>query len=374
MITKDKENLQFRILYFIGIILIVANHAGNGSISLVYEWFPAYSFHIGLFVFASGYFFIKNRDVKTIDFIKKLVIKFLIPLFAWNLVYGLLIVFLSQFGYHLGNSFNFKTLFLTPLYNGHQFSFNLASWFLFPLFVIQLINIFIVKLINKKEKLYYVYFFISLLLGFLGVILAINGYYKGFYLLLVKVLYFLPFFSLGILYRLKLEKYDKLSNLLYFGILFLITLISIYAFGGIKKYTPALCNDFDNFYRPFLTGFLGIAFWLRVSKILVPSIGNSKFVKIISKNTFAIMMHQFLGFFLLNTLFYWVFKIFKIYNRFDEFLYKNKIYYFYLPKNLKQFYLLYVVAGIGVSLLISYGLRKLKNKIKSKYKIVKKTD
>jgi hypothetical protein len=86
------------------------------------------------------------------------------------------------------------------------------------------------------------------------------------------------------------------------------------------------------------------------------------------------MMHQFLGFFLLNTLFYWVFKIFKIYNGFDEFLYKNKIYYFYLPKNLKQFYLLYVVAGIGVSLLISYGLRKLKNKIKSKYKIVKKTD
>ena len=120
-----------------------------------------------------------------------MVIKFLIPLFAWNLVYGLLVVFLSQFGYHLGNSFNFKTLFLTPLYNGHQFSFNLASWFLFPLFVIQLINIFIVKLINKKEKLYYVYFFISLLLGFLGVTLAINGYYKGFYLLLVKVLYFL---------------------------------------------------------------------------------------------------------------------------------------------------------------------------------------
>ena len=85
------------LIYIIGIILIVANHAGNGSISLVYEWFPAYSFHLGLFVFASGYFFIKNRDTKILDFIKKIVIKFLVPLYAWNLVYGLLIVFLEQF-------------------------------------------------------------------------------------------------------------------------------------------------------------------------------------------------------------------------------------------------------------------------------------
>ena len=58
MIKENKENIQFRILYFIGIILIVANHAGNGSISLAYEWFPAYSFHLGLFIFASGYFFV----------------------------------------------------------------------------------------------------------------------------------------------------------------------------------------------------------------------------------------------------------------------------------------------------------------------------
>ena len=371
MITKDKENLQFRILYFIGIILIVANHAGNGSISLVYEWFPAYSFHLGLFVFASGYFFIKNRDTKILDFIKKIVIKFLVPLYAWTLVYGLLVFFLHRFGFNLGGTLNLRNLLILPTYDCHQYSFIIASWFIFPLFIIQLINIFIVKLINKREKLYYVYFIISLLLGFLGVTLAINGYYKGFYLLLVKVLYFQPFFSLGMLYRLKLQKYDKLSNLLYFGIIFLIALVIIYLFNGTKTYAVSMGYDYDNFYRPFIVGFLGIAFWLRISKILVPSIGNSKIVNTISRNTFSIMMHHFLGFFTLNTFWYILFKIFHIHTNFDIASYKNNIYYFYTPRNLTQFWLLYVIAGIGVSLLIAYVLNKVKEKIKSKYKIVK---
>lgn len=372
MIKENKENIQFRILYFIGIILIVANHAGGGSMSLGYEWFPAYSFHVALFVFASGYFFVKNKDAKIIDFIKKLVIKFLVPLFVWNLVYGLLTVFLEQYGYHLGNPISFRSLFLSPMYSGHQFSFNLASWFIFPLFVIQLLNIFIIKLINKKDKLYYVYFVITLLLGFLGIILAMNGFNKKFFLLLVKVLYFLPFFSLGILYRVKLEKYDKSKNLVYFGVVFLIALITIYLYGGVKKYTPALCNDFDDFYRPFLVGFLGIAFWLRISRILVPALKDSKLVKTISKNSFSIMMHHFLGFFLLNTLWHWFFQIVHVYNDFDEMMYKNKIYYFYLPQDLKHFYLLYVIFGIGISLLIAYLTDKLFKSIKSKYKIVKK--
>ena len=57
---KKEENIQFRILYFIGIILIVANHiGGGGGLSLFYEWFPAYSFHLGLFVFLFWIFFCK---------------------------------------------------------------------------------------------------------------------------------------------------------------------------------------------------------------------------------------------------------------------------------------------------------------------------
>ena len=41
------ENKQFRVLYFIGIFLVVANHFGGGSISLLYEWFPATEIRYG---------------------------------------------------------------------------------------------------------------------------------------------------------------------------------------------------------------------------------------------------------------------------------------------------------------------------------------
>ena len=62
----------------------------------------------------------------------------------------------------------------------------------------------------------------------------------------------------------------------------------------------------------------------------------------------------------------------QIYNSFDVVLYKTKIYYFFTPKQLPHFWLLYVVIGIGTSLLISYIVNRFKDSIKSKYKIVKK--
>ena len=366
MAVEKQDNVQFRILYFIGIILIVANHCGGGSISLVYEWFPAYSFHLALFVFASGYFFINNREKSIGKFIKKVILKFLVPLYVWNLIYGLIVLIVHQFGIELGKNLSINTLLIMPIYNGHQFVFNLASWFIFPLLVIQLLNIFAIKLIGKKDKLYYLHFIISLALGFLGVTLAINGYNKDFLLLLTRVLYFIPFFSLGLLYRTNLEKYDKCSNALYFAMLFTIALIFIYLVGGTKSYMPSWCTRFDNFYNPFIAGILGICFWLRISKVLVPSLKDSKIVQVISKNTFSIMMHHLMGFFLLNTLWLALSKVFSFIEGFKYDSYKTDIYYRYLPNRLIQFNLLYVVVGIAFSLLVAYISKIIVQFIKNK--------
>jgi len=360
---KKEENIQFRILYFIGIILIVANHiGGGGGLSLFYEWFPAYSFHLGLFVFCSGYFFVNNKDKKVFQFIKKISKKFIIPLYVWNFIYGIILAILRNFGIKFGMEISLKTLFVLPIYHGHQFVFNLASWFIWPLFILEIINIFILKILKKNDNYYYIYFIISLIFGFIGVQLAIEGYNYDFYLLLVKVLYFLPFFSLGMLYRVILEKVDRINNTLYFTILFTITLIIMYVFGNRISYTPSWCNDFDNFYRPFIVGFLGIAFWLRISRILIPVLKNNKIVSKISKNTFAIMMHHLMGFFLLNTLYYALSIIFKAIKGFDYIKYTTNIFYAYLPNNLTNFRLLYVVVGIAFSLVVVWLVEKMKNK------------
>lgn len=369
--TKTKENIQFRILYFIGIMLIVANHCDGGSVSLVYEWFPAYSFHNALFVFCSGYFFLKNRDTNFLNFFKKLLFKFIIPLYAWNLIYGLIILILHHFGFTFGKPLSFESLFLMPIYDGHQFVFNIPTWFISTLLLVQVINYFFIKLIGKKEFLYIIHFIISILLGFLGVFISMKGYNQGWGLLLCRSLYFIPFFSLGIIYRVFLEKHDKLSNLLYYVILFFVTLIVIYIYGGTKTYLPSWCSGFDDIFRPFIVGTLGILFWLRMSKILAPTLSNSKLVNYISKNTYPIMIHHLFGFFLLNTIWFTLSKIFSFIEYFNDTQYKSYIYYTYLPKNLIQFRILYVIFGIGVSLIIAFTTNKLKLLIKSKLKKAK---
>jgi len=348
--TNFQENKAFRILYFIGIFLIVANHGNGGGFDLLYNWFPAYSFHLGLFIFCSGYFIIQKKDEKRLSFIKKNIFKLLVPLYVLNLLYGLIAMYLRIKGFDFGIPISFKSLFILPIYDGHQFILNLATWFIWPLFILKVSHIFLIKLIDKNKINCLIYFAFSIILGMIGINLAMNGYNYGYYLLFVRLLYFLPFFALGIFYRKVIEPIDRIPNLLYFLIILTISLIVIYIFGGVTSYTPSWCNDFDNIYHPIISGFLAIFFWLRVSKVLEPSLGNSKFVLLVSKNTFSIMVHHLTGFFILNTFYYKLSS--KVFTNFDLYAYKHNIFYAYYPKNLYQFGILYVIVGLVFSLLI----------------------
>ncbi len=358
------ENKQFRVLYFIGIFLVVANHFGGGSISLLYEWFPAYSFHLGLFMFCSGYLIFKNRNDSFFHYIKKNILKLLVPLYFWNIIYGLIIIFLHTKGFTIGETFNLFNIFIKPIYNGHQFVFTLATWFIFPLLFLKIINYCVIKLFRDNSKLFIIYFIISLIFGFLGVNLAMKGYNHGGYLLLVKIMYFSPFFALGMLYNQVFEKYDNLNSWVYFAIIFILTLTVTYVFGGTKEYVAAWCNNFDNIFRPFIVGILGILFWLRVSKILEPVLSKSKLIMTVSRNTYDIVIHHIMGYFILNYIYYRLSVNF--FTDFNAEAFKNNIYYFYTPKGINNFLILYLVFGFGFSLLMIYLKKVIRRKIKKK--------
>ena len=55
-------NFTFKILSAIGIIIIVSGHCYNGGVSLMYDWFPKYSYNLALFVFISGYFYKEKHE------------------------------------------------------------------------------------------------------------------------------------------------------------------------------------------------------------------------------------------------------------------------------------------------------------------------
>ena len=80
---------------------------------------------------------------------------------------------------------------------------------------------------------------------------------------------------------------------------------------------------------PFVVGVLGIAFWLRMAKILEPALGRSKWVNLIADNTYTIMINQILGFMVAKTVFAVMNKYMGIFSGFDWGLYKADYGYLY---------------------------------------------
>lgn len=57
MINEDQIDYRFKILYAVGMIMVVSGHAYGGGISIISDWFPYGGLHLALFVFCSGYFY-----------------------------------------------------------------------------------------------------------------------------------------------------------------------------------------------------------------------------------------------------------------------------------------------------------------------------
>lgn len=128
-----------------------------------------------------------------------------------------------------------------------------------------------------------------------------GGERTAFEITVTRVGYMLFWFEAGGFYRRYVEKLDTCNNLLYFSVVLTIQSI-LMLICREKGIVAGIWNsEFTN--GPFLTllaAGTGIAFYLRLSRMLVPSFQNSNLVTYISTHTFSIMMHQMFGFFLLN--------------------------------------------------------------------------
>jgi len=362
VVKNNNINYTFKLLYALGIILVVAGHCNGGGFSIFYEYFPIYAFHLGLFVFASGYFYNPENENNIKNYIIKKIKHLLLPLYLWNIFYACLVYILKNFGFFPDVVINLKSIFMDPILHGHQFVLNLGGWFIIPLFMIHIINILVRKIfMHYKIKINEnIYFIISLILGLVGVRIAYLGFNTNWYLVLDRVLYFIPFYSLGILYK-KYEKYDRLPSVVYFSIIMGIVIFFIFLKDSIPGFTISWCNDFtSNPLSPFVVGFLGIAFWLRIAKILEPVVGRNKYINIIADNTYSIMINQFLGFMIVKTLFAFISKYSGYFNNFDMYKYKTDIWYYYIPHNLSQLLILYLIAGIIFPIIVQLTINKLK--------------
>ena len=293
--TDGGVNLQFKLLSAIGIIIIVSGHCYHGGMELAYNWFPPYSYNLALFVFISGYFYKTDYEENVGKYIWKRTKRLLIPAYLWNIFYGGMVAFLGLFGFTIGAKPDLYNLFVMPFVDGEAFQYNLGSWFVYPLFLVCIINVLFrkfLKLIHLDNE--FIVLIVYLAIGMIGINTAIENptAINGIVKLLVRTMFFLPCYEFGRFYKAVLEKKDTLNNVAYFAIIFAVQLILL-TFCKDLEYTPSSFAKFNNgFIIPYISSITAIAFWLRVSRLLVPAIGNSKLVRLIADNTYGIMVNQ----------------------------------------------------------------------------------
>lgn len=219
-------------------------------------------------------------------------------------------------------------------------------------------NVFKKLQINIPEWLYFVF---TIILGMCGVYLASIGYNNGWWRVLVRWLFFLPFYYGGLFYKRTLEYYDTLPGTVYFSVVLALKLVVAVWLGKMPSYTPALCNDFvDGVVAPFIVCGLGVAFWLRVARILEPIIGRNKYVNLIADNTFSIMMNHLLGFLIVNVVYAFVAKTTGVFVDFDWVAFNTDKFYVYTLRGMNQTKIIYIV----VAIVFSVGVQKCLDKVK----------
>ena len=120
---------------------------------------------------------------------------------------------LRRFGaFELGEPLSSYSLLLAPLVDGQHFVWNLGSWFIFPLFLTQVIY----SLIRRVSPLYQdresVTFILCLIPGALAVNLCHAGQQAALPLFALRALILLPGYAGGQLYKRVLERHDNLPT------------------------------------------------------------------------------------------------------------------------------------------------------------------
>ncbi len=390
--ASSGTNMQFALLSALGIFFVVDGHLNNSYLDIG-GLIPYYSFHMQLFVFISGYFCREGDE----DFVSYGVRKFkrlMLPYFAWNLVYGILAAFLRGYGFSFGDPVSLETLFAEPFRTGYQFILNHPAWFVPALFLVELADRAVTKLaragmaklagreaagdrtaahgmektLGSRENAgtrtaARAKFLFYLLLGLGGIWLSKHMGTDGFWLTLVRLLFLLPFYGAGILYRRELEEKDKLKSPVYFGII-LLAAMALVLRGRPVIYAVSHCRDFPGYLSPYLSAFLGIAFWLRVSRILTPAIRDNAFIRYMGRNTYPIMMHHMMVLFGIRTVFAIFAKYAGIFAGFDFGAYKTDFYYCYFPRGMVQLRVFYLLAALLLPLGLKWVMDRLRRDAK----------
>lgn len=295
-----KSNKQFMLLSALGGIMVVDAHSWT-ALGPFTQYIPYNSFFMQMFIFISGYFFVYSEDMKVGAYIKKKVTKMLLPCYIWWFIYAFIMWVLNEFtAVNIGAEFSVKRLLLGPILRSEDWSFNAASWFVFPSFAIQVIYILLRKLIGKYWN-DWVATIVFAVISYAGIYTVTYGEMKPELINVFRVMVLMVFYQGAILYRKYFETIlEKMNGFVVCGFCIVFSAVLENFYGNTEFYFSEMHWRFPDtswFLRtssllPMVTAVIGIAFWLKVCQGLAPVLGESRLLNFISTHTFDIMVNH----------------------------------------------------------------------------------
>lgn len=362
--SSKAENYTMRVFYLLAIVFVVDGHMSMGHMFEMNGLFRYYSFHLMMFAFGSGYFF-KLYGKPLSDLLHRAK-KLLIPLYFWNLVYGVGAALLRRLGgFELGEPLSAYTLLLAPLADGEHFVWNLGSWFIFPFFCAQVFYALVRRLSSLWHENEWMTFLLCLIPGCVAVQLCYTGRQDILPIWMLRPMILLPGFAGGTLYRRVLERRDHLPTVPYLiGVVILRALLCT-RYENLA-YLLSDCSYFVcDAFGVYAGAALAIAFYLRISRLLAPYIGKSRLALAISRNTFDVMMHHYMGFFALNCFFLIVHILGLGAADFSVHIFRTRSNYLYAPDGRAEWSVLYLLCGVTLPLLIGHTARTVKTRLQA---------
>ena len=229
---KKSDSNRFVIIdnmYTFGMLLVLLGHIGLTPAfndTYLHRWI--YSFHMPLFFWIAGFLF--NKGPKGVKFVVRKAKRLLIPLIVLTTVAFLPKVFLSSFALRPidGGWISYLESLFIPSDNPVQ-----PLWFLMVLFCVYVVGVLCSNILNRDN-----YFWGWLVIGMLSAF-ASYIYSEVEFLGISRVLYYFPYFCLGVVSRkLKVIEYYGLFSIIYSVILF--CLLCVLAYYSLNKYLSAL--------------------------------------------------------------------------------------------------------------------------------------
>ncbi|WP_028518804.1 acyltransferase family protein [Ruminococcus flavefaciens] len=369
-----KENKKFMVLSAIGILMVVDSHTW-GTFDIFANFFPFNSFFMPMFVFTSGYFNRVNNETNlwkyTLKKFKTLLIPFWVVSALAIVIEWLILCYKSGSVEPFLFEYRAKA-FLNTFTSGEITTIALPMWFAPMLFAVQVVYAILKKFLYKiwNSKIF--------LVLFTACHIFTVWYAKGHelpeaLLLPLKVLFFLVFIEMGIIYRDVLEeKLKKVNHLLLLAGLLMVNMIRIMILPNEYDLAFDSLGTLDQFTSPYavtplISSIVGILFWLEVVDLIGKPFYNSKIVNSISENTFYIMSFHIIFFNLLNCVLFTINKFTEVrYFDVEAFQESNWYRWEYVPQFRYVYFLVGVLGPVGLLKLYNSFIKKPFTKLISK--------